>query len=136
MKRKVYYHDTDCGGVVYYANYLKFFEEGRTDFMEQAGFSVPELAQKNCLMMVHHQEVWYKHPAKYGDTLDVETYAVELSPVRIVFECFVKKADGTLLVQGVTDVVCVNQAGQLSNWPQEIMNAIAISPKKIKVRRF
>lgn len=136
MKRKIYYHDTDCGGVVYYANYLKFFEEGRTDFMEQAGFSVPELTQKNCLMMVHHQEVWYKHPAKYGDVLDVETYAVELSPVRIVFECFVKKEDGTLLVQGVTDVVCVNREGQLSNWPQDVMNAISISPRKIKVRRF
>lgn len=135
MKRKVYYHDTDCGGVVYYANYLKFFEEGRTDFMEKVGFSVSEMAKQNFFMMVHHQEVWYKKPAVYGNELDIETYAVELSPYRIVFECFVKRGE-ELLVQGVTDVVCVDKEGKLSKWPQNIMDAVNITPKKIKVRRF
>lgn len=135
MKRKVYYYDTDCGGVVYYGNYLKFFEEGRTDFMEKTGCAIPDLEKANCFIMVHHQEVWYKHPAKYGQELDIETYAVEITPFRIVFEAFVKYQD-TLLVEGITDVVCVNKEGKLSSWPQDVIKAIPISERKIKIRRF
>ena len=46
MKKTIFYHDTDCGNVVYYANYLKYFEEARTLFMAQKGFSVPALMQR------------------------------------------------------------------------------------------
>ena len=44
MKKKIYYHDTDCGGVVYYSNYLKFLEEARTEFFAAKGLSIKELA--------------------------------------------------------------------------------------------
>ena len=52
MKKTIFYHDTDCGNVVYYANYLKFFEEARTLYMAEKGFSVPSLMQKGLYFVV------------------------------------------------------------------------------------
>ena len=60
MKRKIYYYDTDCGGVVYHANYLHFFEEARTYELEKMGLTVKQLMQDNCYFVVNHQEIFYR----------------------------------------------------------------------------
>ncbi|MFH1640541.1 MAG: YbgC/FadM family acyl-CoA thioesterase, partial [Candidatus Omnitrophota bacterium] len=87
MKVRIYYHHTDSGGVVYYANYLKFLEEARTEYLEERGISVKELSEKGILFVVARQEIDYKYPAFYGDTLSVKTLLTEISGVKLVFEC-------------------------------------------------
>ena len=86
MKKTIFYHDTDCGNVVYYANYLKFFEEARTLHMAEKGFSVPALMQRGLYFVVARQEVEYKFPVRYGDEIDVSTQVAEVSDIKIVFE--------------------------------------------------
>ncbi len=66
MEIRIYYEDTDCGGVVYYANYLKYFERARTDYLEQRGLSVAQLMKEGTVFMVVHAEINYKSPARYG----------------------------------------------------------------------
>ena len=85
MKKTIFYHDTDCGGVVYYGNYLKFFEEARTLYMAEKGFSVPALMQRGFYFVVARQEVEYKYPVRYADVIEVSTRVLEVSDIKIVF---------------------------------------------------
>ena len=73
LEKKVYYHDTDAGGVVYYGNYLKFLEEGRTEFCIERGFDVRALYNQGVSFVVVHAEADYKAPARYGDTVAIYT---------------------------------------------------------------
>ena len=74
MEIRIYYEDTDCGGVVYYANYLKYFERARTQYLEERGLSVAELRDGGTQFMVVHAELDYRSPARYGDTLTCLLY--------------------------------------------------------------
>ena len=67
MEIRIYYEDTDCGGVVYYANYLKYFERARTQYLEERGLSVAGLMNEGTVFVVVHAEVDYRSPARYGD---------------------------------------------------------------------
>jgi acyl-CoA thioester hydrolase len=109
MKIRVYYHHTDCGGVVYYGNYLKFLEEGRTDFMESRGLSVKKLMDEDTMFVVYRQEIDYKYPGFYGDVLNVESKVTKVEGVRIEFEYEIKNQDGRLLTKAKTVMVCVNK---------------------------
>jgi len=117
MKKRIYYHDTDCGGVVYYGNYLKFLEEARSEYLEGLGLSVKELMDQGVVFVVRRQEIEYKHPAVYGDTLDITTRVKESSPVRIQFVYEIKNQDGRLLSKAVTDMVCVDKELKLREMP-------------------
>ena len=73
MNIRVYYEDTDCGGVVYYANYLKYFERARTNYLEERDLSVVDLLNQGIEFRITHAEVRYRSAAKYGDTLTIHT---------------------------------------------------------------
>ncbi|MDD4899571.1 MAG: thioesterase family protein [Candidatus Omnitrophica bacterium] len=107
MKKRIYYHDTDCGGVVYYSNYLKYMEEARTEFLEEKGIFILELAKQGVLFVVAHQEIDYKCPAFYGDVLDVETKLEKTGAVKLEFLHEVKNQKGTLICVGKAILVCV-----------------------------
>jgi len=124
MKKRIHYHDTDCGGVVYYGNYLKFLEEARTDYLESIGFSVKGLMDQGVLFVVRRQEIEYKSPAVYGDTLDIMTWVTESSPVRIRFAYEIKNQDGRLLSRAVTDMVCVGKDFKIRELPPELREKI------------
>ncbi len=111
MKKTIYYHDTDCGNVVYYANYLKFFEEARTIFMAEKGFSVPDLMKRGLYFVVARQEVEYKFSVRYADVIDVSTRVLEISDIKIVFENIITNQNGRLCTKGKTTLVCVNAQG-------------------------
>ena len=111
MKKLIFYHDTDCGGVVYYGNYLKFFEEARTLYMQERGYSVPELMKRGLYFVVARQEVEYKYPVRYGNEINVDTKILEVSDIKIVFENIIKNQDGRLCTKGKTTLVCVNAQG-------------------------
>jgi acyl-CoA thioester hydrolase len=120
MKVKIYYHQTDCGGVVYYANYLHFLEEARTEFLAQRGVNIKELIAQGAFFVVSHQELDYKAPAGYGDILDICTQVKEVSGVRIKLEHKIKKIDGTLVVQAETTLAFVNRDFRPKPIPQEM----------------
>ncbi len=108
MQKRIYYHDTDCGGVVYYANYLKYLEEARTEYMRERDLDLKTLAENGLLFIVKKVEIEYKSPARYADVLDITT---KLGKVRNVsFEFFQDiKRDDKILVSSVTTLVCIDK---------------------------
>ena len=97
MKIRIYYHHTDCGGVVYYANYLKFLEEARTEFLEQRGILIKELKKQGRQFVVYRQEIDYKSPAFYGDILAIVTRIESISGARFKFEYEIKNQNNKII---------------------------------------
>ncbi|WP_018652051.1 tol-pal system-associated acyl-CoA thioesterase [Actinobacillus capsulatus] len=83
---RVYYEDTDAGGVVYHANYICFFERARTEYLRQVGFSQQQLLAGSFAFVVKKLEIDYKIPARLDDLLRVETVVTELKKATIVFQ--------------------------------------------------
>jgi acyl-CoA thioester hydrolase len=109
MEIKIHYEDTDCGGVVYYANYLRYFERTRTDYMEQRGINLTELNQRGILFMVSSAKVDYKSPAHYGDILVDETTVTKITHATFTFHYKIyEKSTRRLLVEGDTTIVTVD----------------------------
>lgn len=109
MKTLIYYHHTDCGGVVYYANYLKFMEEGRTEFFASKNAPVKQLAEKGIMFVVARQEVDYKLPAFYGDELEVMSQVGTLGAARIEFLHEIYNQNKQLIVKAKSVLVCVDK---------------------------
>jgi acyl-CoA thioester hydrolase len=120
MKVRIFYHHTDAGGVVYYANYLMFLEEARTEYFEQCGISMTELIKSGVLFVVAHQDIDYKAPAFYGDTLEVTTRICGSGAAKIEFFNEVKNQDGKLIAVARTVLVCVESNLKPRQIPQEL----------------
>ncbi len=120
MQLKVYYEDTDAGGVVYYANYLKYFERARTEYLLNLGIDILYYIRKNILFTVVKVMVDYKSPARYGDLLEVGTELITLSKASFELRNIVKNAkNGNLLVCGVVEMACLNEKGKPGRLPEE-----------------
>ncbi|WP_213877035.1 tol-pal system-associated acyl-CoA thioesterase [Pseudomonas sp. dw_358] len=105
---RVYYEDTDAGGVVYYVNYLKFMERARTEHLRELGFSQSSLVLDNLLFVVHSTETRYHAPARLDDELLVSAQVVELNRASLRFSQRVTRAtDDVLLCEGQFLVACV-----------------------------
>jgi len=111
---RVYYEDTDSGGVVYYANYLRFFERARTEFLRQFDIQQNELIkQQNIIFAVRNINVDYYKPAMFDDLLTVATEIVELKKASLVFkQTIIRDVDESVLCQATCKVACL-QADQL-----------------------
>ncbi|MDP0155408.1 tol-pal system-associated acyl-CoA thioesterase [Glaesserella parasuis] len=83
---RVYYEDTDAGGVVYHARYLHFFERARTEFLRQLGFSQQLLLSQSMAFVVKKMDIDYKKPAYLDDFLTVKSIISELKCAKIVFK--------------------------------------------------
>jgi acyl-CoA thioester hydrolase len=123
MRKKIYYHDTDCGGVVYYANYLKYFEEGRTEYMRERGFELKDLAEKGFLFVVKKVDIEYKAPARYADTLEITTEITQVRNVSLEFLQEVKREE-KVLVSATTVLVCIDSNFRPTAIPQELIDSI------------
>lgn len=98
---RVYYEDTDAGGVVYYVNYLKFMERARTERLRHLGFSQAQLATQDLLFVVHSSEARYLAPARLDDELRVTAHVCELNRASLRFIQQVwREHDRTLLCEG------------------------------------
>ncbi|OGR52452.1 MAG: hypothetical protein A2049_08380 [Elusimicrobia bacterium GWA2_62_23] len=131
MKRRVYYYDTDTSGAVYHANYLKYFEEARSEYLEARGLTVKGLLERGVGFAIRRQEVEYKFPSLYGDTLDVETKVKEYTPYRIVFSYLVHNQDGRLIAKAETDLVCVGRDLKLIEIPEEVKVRLAAEAPRV-----
>ncbi|MFH1062254.1 MAG: YbgC/FadM family acyl-CoA thioesterase [Candidatus Omnitrophota bacterium] len=119
IEKKIYYHDTDAGGVVYYANYLKYLEEGRSEYCAQLGIYTGKLAEQGILFVVARIEVDYKSPARYQDTIKVYTEIEEIGRSSVKFNQQIKIND-KLLIQAKVTWVCVNAQVKPISIPQDI----------------
>ncbi|HXH73136.1 MAG TPA: tol-pal system-associated acyl-CoA thioesterase [Mariprofundaceae bacterium] len=119
---RVYYEDSDAGGVVYHANYLKFMERARTEFLRTGGFEQDELdARHGILFAVAEANIRYLRPARFNEQLQVESRIVEASGVQVTFAQQVRRiGDGELLVEGSVRVACMDRAGKPRRMPADI----------------
>lgn len=104
MEKKIYYHDTDAGGVVYYANYLKYLEESRTEFLEERGIT----PHGDFIYAVRECHLTYRTPARYGDRIRVAAHITKISAAQIHFNQNIFDAKtGKLLVEAKVGLVCL-----------------------------
>jgi acyl-CoA thioester hydrolase len=125
MKVRIYYHHTDCAGLVYYATYLKFLEEARTEFLEKRGISIKELIKQGTPFVVARQEIDYKSPAFYADTLDIDTRLSNISTMRIGFEYEIKNQNGKTICVASTVMACVGGDFKPKAIPDEIKKKLS-----------
>ncbi len=118
LKFRVYLEDTDAQGIVYYANYLRYFERGRSEFLESLGVSMEEVARPDCRLVVYEIRMKFRKPASLGDRLEVLTSMQRASEYRITFRQQVRRRRETeALVSGEVDVVAIGQDGALKELP-------------------
>ena len=116
---RVIYGDTDQMGVVYYANYLRWFEAGRTEFLRAKGLSYSEFeAREKLILPVAEAGVNYLQPARYDDLVAVETSLVLARRASARFEYAVKRGED-LLATGFTVHACVDGSGRIRRLPED-----------------
>ncbi|MDP3959040.1 MAG: tol-pal system-associated acyl-CoA thioesterase [Pseudorhodobacter sp.] len=122
---RVYYEDTDLAGIVYYANYLKFIERARSEWVRTLGIDQGRLrAAQGVGFAVRRVEADYLRPARFDDALVVETRLRAVSGARIVLEQVVVRGPARLFVAVVT-LVCLTEAGVAVRLPDALRRALA-----------
>ncbi|MBN1309433.1 MAG: YbgC/FadM family acyl-CoA thioesterase [Chitinispirillaceae bacterium] len=124
MQLRVYYEDTDCGNVVYYANYLRYMERSRTEYMRERGIDLAHWRQRGTMFMVVDVKVKYRAPARYNDLLDVESSVTEITSASITFSTMIYRHNRQLLVQGVVRIACTDSDGRIKRIPSEIQSVL------------
>jgi len=105
---RVYYEDTDAGGVVFYANYLKFFERARTEMLRDMGFEQDQLiTEQNIIFVVRSVQVDYLTPARFNDALDATAGVTQAKKVSLNFEQAVTR-NGEVLCKGNVRIACLD----------------------------
>jgi acyl-CoA thioester hydrolase len=123
---RVRYADTDQMGVVYYANYLVWFEVGRTEWLRQTGWSYREMEQDGVALPVIEAHCDYRQPLRYDDEVEIATKAMLVTPVRIRFEYEVRRAaDGTVAASGCTIHTAIDVAGKPCRFPARVRELFA-----------
>jgi acyl-CoA thioester hydrolase len=118
---RVRYAETDQMGVVYYANYLVWFEVGRTEFLRNAGWSYREMEAEGYTLPVVEVQCGYRQPARYDDDIEVRTIGSLLSPVRVAFLYEVVRAtDQVLLATGRTIHASLDRDGRPCRLPERV----------------
>lgn len=109
---RVYYEDTDSGGVVYYANYLKFMERARTEWLRSLGFEQDELREKEgVLFAVRKVGIDFRSPALFNDALQVSVQLISRGKASLVFRQEIRSAvDGRVLCDGEVKIACIDAA--------------------------
>ncbi|SIS81687.1 acyl-CoA thioester hydrolase [Roseivivax lentus] len=117
---RVYYEDTDMAGIVYYANYLRYIERARSDWVRDLGIDQNAMRENDgVVFVVRRVEADYIAPAKFDDQLEVRTVTRSVSGVKLAMGQEVWR-DDTLLFRAEVLVVCVNAAGQPARLPANI----------------
>lgn len=130
---RVYYEDTDAAGIVYYANYLKFFERCRTEWMRSIGHDQGELAREhNLAFVVRSVSVDFHKPARLDDLLDISLAVDKLGGAQVVFRQIARRHSrnngGEDLVSATVQIVCINLAAMkttpIPSWLRQSLERI------------
>jgi len=118
-KTKIYYEDTDAGGIVYYANYLKYFERARTEMIYSLGYDHKKLNEEDVYIVVRSCHVDYEKPVKFEEEVDVVTELSKISPVRInlVQSANVKSE---VRVKANVELAVIDQSGKPKKMPEDL----------------
>lgn len=123
---RVRYAETDKMGVVYYANYMVWFEVARTDLLRSLGWSYREMEAAGISLPVIEAHCEYHRPARYDDEIEVRTQGHMLSPVRMQFDyTVIRRADQAVAASGHTVHAAVTQDGRVSRLPERIRQVFA-----------
>lgn len=120
---RVYYEDTDLGGVVYYANYLRFIERGRSEALRSLGIDQVALKAAGLLFVVRRLSAEYLSPARYDDMLDVVTVIDEIGGATVGMAQEVRR-DGVALFRARVQVACMDSGGRPRRLPTEVRAAL------------
>ncbi len=125
---RVYYEDTDLAGIVYYANYLKFIERGRSEWLRNLGIDQAALkADSGHVFAVRRVEADYLRPARFDDLLSVETALSQATAARIVLDQGVRRGADLLFTARVT-LACLDGAGRPARLPKALVRALQGAP--------
>jgi acyl-CoA thioester hydrolase len=125
MLIRIYYEDTDCGGIVYYANYLKYFERARTHYLEERGLSVAWLMKEGTLFVVVHAEVDYRSPAHYGDRLSIETVVSDISAASFTFSHVIRERESQrVVVEGSARLAATDGNGKVKRLDKALVTVL------------
>lgn len=126
MEKRIYYYDTDAGGIVYYGQYLCYLEEARTEFLEKRGLSVEMFRERGYIYVVRQCNVGYRSPARYGDTVVCDAKLKKLGASHLVFDQTIcDKKDGRLLVEAEVMLVCLNKDFRPTPIPDDLREKLA-----------
>ena len=121
MEKRIYYHDTDAGGVVYYGRYLNYLEEARTQFLEKKGVDISLFREKKFLYAVRKCTIIYKNPARYGDTIVCSALLLRTTAAQLFFEQKIHdKQSGRLILEADVTIVSLNKDFKPTPIPEEI----------------
>ena len=121
---KVYYEDTDASSRVYYANYLKYLERGRSDFLYKLGFDHKKLLEKfKFYFVVKSCLIEYIKPAHFEDSLEIRTEIAGISKAKIQFKQFIYR-EKILLIDSKITIVSVNTEGKIFKMPNEMLEIL------------
>jgi acyl-CoA thioester hydrolase len=114
---RVRYAETDRMGLLHHANYLVYFEQGRTELLRAEGMSYKDLEDQGYLLVLTRLEVKYRWPARYDDLVTLRTTVVKTTAVRIDhrYEMF---CEGRLLAEGASTLACVDRTGRPQALPE------------------
>jgi acyl-CoA thioester hydrolase len=122
---RVYYQDTDAGGVVFHAQYLAFMERARTELMNEAGIDFARFMEKHgILVMVRRVEVRYRLPARLNDLLLVSAEVVKMGRASVVFQQRVERADELLVEADVALALVDRSRMKPARMPAELEQAL------------
>jgi len=118
---RVYYEDTDFSGIVYHANYLRYFERGRSDFLRLAGISHTELRalDQPVAFAVVHMDISFKKAARIDDALVVRTYYEAMTGARFIARQRIDRGDD-LVVEAIVQAVCIDAQGRARRPPPPV----------------
>lgn len=120
IQARVYYEDTDTGGIVYYANYLRFLERARTELLRSFGVSQQALMAQRIAFAVRSAQIEYLKPAKLDDLLTIETHIESLGRAQLIFAQCIKGGDERLLDAKIR-VACIDPvAGKPLAMPRDL----------------
>lgn len=122
---RVIYGDTDNMGVVYYANYLRYFELGRNEYMRARGLTYREVEARGLVLPVTEASCRYLRPARYDDLLRVETRVVRARGARVVFGYALRRDDGEFLAEGHTEHGVLGSDGRPVRLPADVVAVLA-----------
>ena len=124
---RVYYEDTDVGGIVYHANHLKFMERARTEWLRNLGFSQQQLRGEDTLFVVRSLNIQYKAPAFLDDELSVTVVIEQSRKVGLVIQQEIQRKNHQgidTLSQARVEIACISSVGKPKKLPQPLLNIL------------
>jgi acyl-CoA thioester hydrolase len=120
IQARIYYEDTDAGGIVYHANYFKFAERGRTEYLRTLGYDHHQVrADHNLMLVVRHAEIDWRASSKLDDLLDIATETVAFGNTSLTMKQVVRR-DDTILAEIKIVIVAVSAIGKAVRIPPQL----------------